>query len=256
MNRCRIVVLAALSALIALLAVAPGAGASFHLMKIREISGETGTSNVSFIELQMYGPGQNFVAGHNITIWDQDAFVSTMAQPVATLPLVGLNPPNGDNQRTILIGDTAVTGRDFTLELSPYFDVSTGGNVGAAGAACFDSIPVDCVSWGGAAFTGANNLPDKTTPFSGALTVGTLSLRRKITANCATALDAADDTNNAAVDFTNVAYGPTPNSATPVETLCPSAGTPGKKVRRRKCKKKPSKNSVVVAKKKKCKKKK
>lgn len=242
---------------VGLLAMAPGAFAVFHETKIREISGETGGSNVSFIELQMYSPGQNQVSGHNVTIWDADAFVLGV-NPVATLPLVGPNPAGADNQRTILIGDSAVAGRDFTLDLTPYFDVSTGANVAGAGAACFEAIPVDCVSWGGMAFTGAANLPDKTTPFSSVLTVGALSLQRKITAGCPTLLEASDDTDHAEVDFVNVPYSPTPNSTAPVETPCSTpitapATTTATTTTKKKCPK--GKKLVKVKGKKKCKRK-
>lgn len=246
-----------------LFGVASPAQADFHLMKIREVSGETAGSNLSYVELQMYEGGQNLVSGHNITIWDADALVLGMPVPVGTLPLSGANPPNSGTQRTILIGDTAVTGRDFTLDLTPYFDNTAGMNVTPAGAVCFEAIPVDCVSWGGGAFTGAANLPDGATPFGIALPVAT-ALKRNIGANRPNCLDPGDDTNNSAADFSNVTRDPTPNSTAPVETGCtpavtpptvPSAGTPGKKKRVRRCKKKPSKNSAFAAKKKRCKKK-
>src|SRR5215208_641479 len=86
--------------------------ADYHLTKIREIKGEGGASaDTSYIALQMYAPGQNLVSGHNVTIWDQDGLLLGTPQPIATLPLSGPNPPLADNQRTILIGDTAVAGR-------------------------------------------------------------------------------------------------------------------------------------------------
>jgi Ca2+-binding RTX toxin-like protein len=52
----------------------------------------------------MYAPGENLVSGHNITLWNANAVIAGMVQPVATIPLSGPNPPNGQNQRTILIG--------------------------------------------------------------------------------------------------------------------------------------------------------
>lgn len=248
-----------------LLASVPAAQGDFHLMKIREVSGETAGSNLSYIELQMYEAGQNLVSGHNIKIFDADAFqLGSPDGSIATIPLVGPNPPFSETQRTVLIGDAAVAGRDFTLDLTPFFDNTAGMNVTPAGAVCFEAIPVDCVSWGGGAFTGAANLPDGATPFGTALPVAT-ALKRNIGANRPNCLDAADDTNNSATDFANVARDPTPNGTAPVETGCtpavtpppavPSAGTPGKKKRVRRCKKKPSKNSASIAKKKPCKKK-
>ena len=53
--------------------VAPSAGASFHLMKIREIkpaSPPTSTSNDGYVELQMMAFGQNFVLGHTIDVYN------------------------------------------------------------------------------------------------------------------------------------------------------------------------------------------
>jgi hypothetical protein len=213
------------------LIMAPTAGADFHLMKIREIAGENMTNDESYIELQMYAPGQTALTGHEISFWDQDALVLGNPVPVVELPLgAALTTLNGGDQRTILIGDDGVTGRDFALDLSPYLDGDVGGNLTAAGAACFEAIPVDCVSWGGSDFTGASRLPDNTAPYDGALTslFGVSGLRRSIGGGaCPTTLDPGDDTNNADVDFTaGIGAGGTPNSATPTETPCVVQGTP------------------------------
>jgi Ca2+-binding RTX toxin-like protein len=205
--------------------LASAAGASFHLNKIREITGDTAGGDQSYLELQMYASGENFVAGHNITVWDADGLVLGMPVPVQTHTLTGPNPPNGANQSTILIGDTNVAGRDFTIpELSNYLDNTVGGNLMAAGAICYEGIPIDCVSWGGANFTGANNLPDHTTPNGSSMPTGLLALQRNIGANCATALDSADDIDNAAADFNLVGANPRPNTMTPTETLCTTPG--------------------------------
>lgn len=261
MKRRRVVatVVTAALGLVTTTALSSSASADFHLTKIREIAGETAASNISYIELQMYAPGQNLVSGHSITFWDQDGQVLGIPQPVQSLMLTGPNPPSGQNQRTILIGDVGVVGRDFTLDLTPFLDAGAGMSLVPAGAACFESIPVDCVSWG--TFTGAANLPDGTTPFGGALPLGAEALRRDISAGCSTLLEASDDTNNAGVDFTNVTPAPTPNSVTPAEVAC--AGpvttptiptTPSKPVAKRQCKRKGKKASAAA--KKKCKKKK
>ena len=217
------------TAVIAGLAMAFGASsasAEFHLMKIREVSGSTAGTNTAYIELQMYSEGQTQVAGHNITIWDNDAFIAGGASPIATLPLAGPNPPNGQNQRTILIGDTGVTGRNFTLELTPYME--TGSSLIAAGAVCFDSIPVDCFSWGGAAFTGSSTgrLPDRSAPYGNPLPT-TFALRRDIGRGCATLLEAGDDTNDNQADFDTAQEDPTPNSRQPTEQTCQKPGVAG-----------------------------
>jgi hypothetical protein len=208
--------------------LASTASASFHLNKIREITGDTAGGEQSYIELQMYASGENFVAGHNITVWDADAQVLGNAVPIATHTLTGANPPNGANQSTILIGDTGVTNADFTIpELSSYLDNTVGGNLTAAGAICYEGIPVDCVSWGGSTFTGANNLPDHTTPNGSTMPTGLLALQRNISGGtCATSLDAADDTDDAAADFSLVGAMPRPNSVPPSEAPCLAPGTP------------------------------
>jgi hypothetical protein len=226
MNRRRGNGLLVLGACLALCVFAAPAQASFHLNKIREIGGSTAGSNSAYIELQMYATGENLVSGHNITLWDQDALILGSPTPVATLPLTGPNPPNGQNQRTILIGDIGVPNRDFTLDFTPYLETDPmATTLLPAGAACYEGIPVDCVSWG--AFTGANNLPDKSTPFGNPLPT-TFAIKRKITAGCATALEASDDTNNNANDFApQTPRDPTPNSATPVDKPCGAGGGSG-----------------------------
>jgi hypothetical protein len=214
-------------ALIAAVAVASSASAQ-ELNKIRQIKGEGGASqDTSYIELQMYAPGQNLVSGHHITLWDQDALILGNPVPVMDFTLAGPNPPFGDNQRTVLIGDTAVTGRDFTLDFSSFLSQLLTGGPGnpplwQAGAACFDTV--DCVSWG--AFTGANNLPDKTAPNGGVLP-STFSLQRTIAPGCPTLLEATDDTNNAQTDFLPGPFEGRPNSVTPPETPCAGAQGPG-----------------------------
>jgi hypothetical protein len=247
----RLAVTAAAAAVTAAV-LAPSASADFHFMKIKEITGDTAGGNASYIELQMYDSGQTNLAGHNLTFWDVDGQVLGVPQPVATVPLVGPPAPNGQNQRSILIGDTATPNRDYTVELSPFLEAGAG-TLQLDGAVCFEAIPVDCVSWG-AGFTGANNLPDKTTPVGTSLSTGLLAFERTITGGtCPTALDPADDTNNAANDFPQVASSPRPNSAVPTETPCVT--TPAKK-KAKKCKKKKKKGKGKAAAKKKCKKKK
>jgi hypothetical protein len=197
------------------------ASASFHLNKIREISGSS--TDQAYIELQMYAPGQNLVNGHNLTFWDADGLVLGMPTPVQTIALGGPNPPNGQNQRTILIGDSGLAGRDFTVDLTPFFDQTQGANLVFAGAVCFEANPVDCVSWG--AFTGAANLPDHATPYGNPLPV-TFALKRSISRGCATLLDAGDDTNNSQADFAPVQRAPRPNATAPSEKECGGGTTP------------------------------
>jgi hypothetical protein len=221
MGRTRTRTCLALVACVACGLVAAPAQATFHLTKIREVAGSS--SDQAYIELQMYQPGQNLLSGHNLTFWDADAQVLGMPVPVQTIPLSGPNPPNGETQRTTLIGDSGVVGRDFTVDLNPFFDQTQGGNLVFGGAVCFEAVPVDCVSWG--AFTGTANLPDHSTPYGQPLPV-TSALNRSISRGCATLLEASDDTNNNAADFVAAPRAPRSNSVTPTEKSCGGAGNP------------------------------
>ena len=187
------------------LVFAPGASGSFHLMSIREVSlGQVGPDS-AFIELQMYAPGQNFVNGHPVTLYTATGGL------LATFTL-NANVPNGETQRTILIGDTGAAGNpDFVYDqlgdaINPY---------GAGGAACFDSL--DCVSWG--SFTGNAMLPSSAgTP---AAAIGaSQSLHRSIARGCETLLEANDDTDDSAADFIIAAAEPRNNSSPIIEKQC------------------------------------
>src|SRR5262249_14695635 len=137
--------------------------------------------------------------------------------------------PNNSNQATAVIADTGFGAQfpgvtpDFTdssLDLSP-----------AGGAICWPITeePVDCVSWG--AVTGNASLPSSAgSPFQGSGTAGAIgngrAIIRSISANCPTALDEADDTNNSAADFSEVAPHPRPNAAPITEMLCAQPNGP------------------------------
>jgi hypothetical protein len=225
MSRLRGKGLLALAMCVACGLFAAPAEASFHLMKIREISGSgLGATNDAYVVLQMTSPGQNLVGGHILTVYDEDATTG----PSYTFTIPG-NVQLADNQRTILIGDTNVAGRDFTWD-----QLSTAigaGNFGGAGALCFpDASPPDCVSWG-TAFTGAPFIPDHATSFQAALPV-TSALRRSISPGCPTLLEATDDTNNSATDFAVVPREPRGNAAAPVEKECDNVA-PQTKIKKR-----------------------
>ncbi|MGZ5313522.1 MAG: hypothetical protein ACXWEA_04885 [Solirubrobacterales bacterium] len=238
----------------------PAAHASFHLVKISEIGVEAGLDG-GYLELQMYAPGQNLMSGHHVTIWDDDGLAPPMALPgpIAELTLSVGNPENAESQRTVLIGDVGVAGRDYTLDFTPYWNPMVTNNVIDAGAVCFEAI--DCISWGGDEFTGEAHIPDGTAPLSGSVAgLGLTAHHRTLARGCATAMDIADDTNDAAADFSSRTPSPRPNSAAPTETLC--GGQQGEKpplAGKKKCKKpkkKAEKGDAAAAKKKKCKKKK
>jgi hypothetical protein len=156
-------------------------------------------------------------------------------------------PPNAlpasVSQRTVLLGWDDNPNADF--------GVSAGLNPPpAGGGACFyqslsPAIPIDCVSWGN--FSGP--LPSVGSP-APALSVSQ-SLTRTEARGCSTLLDAPDDTDNSAADFSLATPSPRNNLQTPSEHACPPA-PPVKK----KCKKKKKHSRSAVAAKKKCKKKK
>jgi hypothetical protein len=206
--------LAGLAALTTLGLVAPGASASFHLMSIREIATDPAGANSSYIELQMYSAGQNFVNTHKVNFY-------TASGGVLASFTLNKDVANGDNQRTILIGDTATAG-------TPDFVYDQLGDAlltfGPGGAACWDTL--DCVSWGTFNNTSGTPLPSPTGPNAPAIPLGS-SLERSIAPGCATLLEAGDDTNNSATDFAVATPSPRNNSVTPTETACGGGGGGG-----------------------------
>jgi hypothetical protein len=228
-------------ALVGLAGMASSAGATFHLIKVREVSpGTVAQPESDYVELQAYSVFQNQVQFGQLRVYNANgttASTFTPAGPVA----------NNEDQRTLLIADSAfdtvfpgVTpdSTDSALNLSP-----------AAGAVCWpvNSTPIDCVSWG--AFTGNASLPSSAgTPLAGSGTSGAIgdgkAIKRSIAPGCPTFLEDTDDTNNSAGDFSEATPNPRPNSAAVVETSCgpgpggaPPSPAPASK-KKRKCKKK------------------
>jgi len=214
------IVLVALAA--ALLAV-PSAQATFHEMSIREVY-PGGADDASYVELQMWAPGQNFVKGHHLVAYDSTGNVTdNFAFPS--------NVANGANQSTVLLADTsypvvfdekpAPDASDASLNLSP-----------AGGAVCWvEGSPPDCVAWG--AFTGP--LPAHAPPLEvgnpaspGGVQPGR-ALRRSIAKGCATLLDPppTDDSDDSAADFSEVEPSPRDNAVAPVEHPCQSGNGGG-----------------------------
>jgi Ca2+-binding RTX toxin-like protein len=200
-------------AALASLSFAGSASADYHLVQVREVFlGASG--NDSFIELQMYGAGQTQMAGHKVRFFGADGSLQG-----ESLPFPG-NVANGQNQRTILIGDTAVEGRDFTYEM--FYETNSFLNPG--GAACFTGNN-DCVSWGNFVDSSVDFTGNAGTPvLPGGISAGS-SITRKLTKGCKTALDAKDDTNNSASDFAQTnTPSPRGNATVPTERLCVPCG--------------------------------
>jgi hypothetical protein len=192
----------------------PAASASYHLMSVREVATNPAGADSAYIELQMYASGQNFVGGHSVSFYTGTGTLLTKLD----IPAAG-DVPNGQNQRTVLIGDTAAPG---TPDISYPVLGDAVQTYGTGGAACWDTI--DCVSWGN--FTGNASLPSSAGTPAAAIPDGQ-ALRRSIAPGCATLLESGDDTNNSSADFALTAPGPRNNSVTPTEEACGGGGGGG-----------------------------
>ncbi len=244
MRRSRIAALTAGLALLASGALSASAGAAFHLMKVSEV--HEGVGDVGdFVELQMYEAGQNFVGGHYVRTYDGGGNeFSTFVLPS--------NVANGQSQRTVLIAnDATVAGADFNAAGALKI-------VNANGGFCFlegplNTTAIDCVAWGAQMGTQPWGTP---LALPGGTIPNNTSIVRTQASGCATALDAADDTNNSNADFALGASTPRPNATAPTEILCATKQTKKKKCKKKKKKKGSGKYGYAAAKKKKCKKKK
>jgi hypothetical protein len=191
-------------------------------MKVREVKPDGVIPNTAFIELQMFAAGQTQVATHEIVVYGVAGNVGY------TFPF-NMNVSNGENQRTILLGDTGVFG-GVTPDFS---DPNLGINIPVAGGAvCFpDATPPDCVVWG--AFTTPMNFPDPAAaanPIPGPILEGS-SITRSIARGCPTLLEAADDTGGSAADFSQTLPTPRSNSTAPTEAACPTPPPPPQPIR-------------------------
>src|SRR5436305_4413694 len=136
-----------------LLAASP-AQATFHLIKIREVSVGVSGPNRSdaYVELQSYSAGQSLLSGHTLTIYH-----ATATTPPPTPCTFDSNMANSQNQATALAGG-------FSAPVTPDLLCRDVNDIDpSAGAACWatDQIaPVDCVSWG--TFSGSLGSPPRT----------------------------------------------------------------------------------------------
>jgi hypothetical protein len=201
-------------ALVAVALAAPPAAATFHEISIREVyPGSVAQPDSEYVELQMWSPGQHLVGGHSITTYD------------ATGALAGTTTFSGDvaagaNQSTILAVTPAAAaefGAGVDVAMAPGQLSPTGG------AVCWESI--DCLSWGN--FSGPLSSPTGAPAVPAGIPNG-MALRRTISPGCATQLEAADDRDNSAADFSAVFPSPRSNSVAPSERACgPSGGQVG-----------------------------
>ncbi|HEX6116084.1 MAG TPA: hypothetical protein VFY99_03220 [Solirubrobacterales bacterium] len=188
--------------------LAASAQASYHLIKVSEVfPGTAAAPDKAFIELQMHAAGQNQVAGRTVRAYNGAGAIT------ATVPMSAA-VPNGENQRTILLGDIDVINRDFPANVGTLI-------VPAGGAVCFlDAIPPDCVAWGNFSAPGA--LPGAVgTPVLPGGIPNESSITRSIVPGCPTLLEAIDDTDDSSADFTVTATeSPRSNATAPTETPC------------------------------------
>ena len=143
MSASRKFVLAFVLTLAGLAGAATSASATFHFMKIREVSAGTGAPDSSYLEVQMYAPFQNFLSnGAALLTCNSNCSTTHMFSPFA-------NVANGNSQDTVVFGDSglASASKDFNVDLNL-------NSISAAGAVCYLGEPGyrDCVAWG--TFTG------------------------------------------------------------------------------------------------------
>jgi hypothetical protein len=244
-------------ALLGFAGVASSASATFHLVKIREVSSGTGTADSSYVETQNYFDFQNFLSGGAMLVRCNATCSSPTTFPSFT------DVANGHSQDTVLFADSGIAAgsKDFNVDLN--LDA-----IQAGGAVCYLSEPGfnDCVSWGN--FSANSTLMTNYGTTAGtpgpALSSG-MALRRSIAPGCPTLLEASDDTNNSATDFSLTTPNPRKNSVAPTEMPCaPSGGggtpqpvptsTPTSNTKKKKKCKKHKHRSAQTSKKKQCKK--
>jgi hypothetical protein len=215
-SRCAPFALLLLTTAFALLLAAP-AQATFHLIKVREVY--PGSSNDSYVELQMFAAGQSLLSGHALKLYDSSGTLvhsSTFSSSV----------PNSANQQTILVGDSGV---EAAFGVKPDLIDSELSVPAAGGAVCWNAggIPADCVAWG--SFNGAAALQAATgtsagSPASPAGITPGKAIRRTIEPGCPTLLEESDDSDDSATDFSEVTPAPRNDFSPIAEHTC--AGAP------------------------------
>jgi hypothetical protein len=200
---------------IAAMSVAQPAQATFHEVLISELyPGSVAAPQSSFLELEMYSAGQNFVGNHSVTVYNAGG------TPVGTFVFPADLPGTGVDQQTMLVGDSGV---DEAFGVTPDL-VDSGFNIPAGGgAACWDGL--DCVSWGN--FSG-QTAPSSGVPVDAAGIPDGKAIERRITGGaCSERLEPADDTNDSDSDFFDAVPSPQSYATVPAPTTCtPPSPTP------------------------------
>lgn len=193
---------------VAVMSMAQPAQATFHEVLISELyPGSAAAPQSSFLELEMYNAGQNFVNNHSVTVYDAGG------TPVGTFVFPADLPGTGVDQQTMLVGDSGV---DEAFGVTPDL-VDSGFNIPAGGgAACWDGL--DCVSWGN--FSG-QTAPSSGVPVDAAGIPDGKAIERRISGGaCSERLEPADDTNDSVSDFFNGTPSPVSYATVPPSVGC------------------------------------
>jgi hypothetical protein len=196
-----------------LLLFAAPASATFHLMKVREVYP---AGSASYVELQLLAAGENLVGGHHLVSYNANG---TIADDF-TLPsdVSAASPSNA----TVLITGPGYAAAFPSGPSTDEFDANL--NLPASGGAvCWvEGSPPDCVAWGN--FTGP--FPEHSPPLvagspasPSGVTAGK-ALLRSIAPGCATLLEADDDTDVSAADFSEEDPKPRHNASPVTEKAC------------------------------------
>jgi hypothetical protein len=197
------------------MAFAAPAQATFHEMSIREVY-PGGPNNASYVELQMWEAGQNFVGTHHLVAYNADGSVND------NFAFAG-NVASGADQSTILVADSeysvVLDERPLPDETDPGLNLSPAG-----GAVCWvEGSPPDCVAWGDFEGPLPAHIPALKVglPASPGGVTAAKALQRSIAKGCATLLDPTfDDSDDSATDFSEVEPSPRDNATAPSEAQC------------------------------------
>jgi hypothetical protein len=186
------------------------AAATFHEMWIREIyPGSAAQKNSEYVELQMWSAGQHLVEGHSIS------FYGLGGDPLGS-ETFSSKVASGANQSTVLAATSEAAGE---FGVGPDLTIVAGKLDPAGGAVCWAGL--DCVAWGG--FSGSLPSPAGAPAAPGGIPDG-MALRRTIAPGCPSLLEATDDRDNSALDFSAVFPAPRPNAIPPSERACSASG--------------------------------
>jgi hypothetical protein len=199
------------------------APAAHHLVRIRQVyPGSAATPNAEFVALQLTGAGENqftFSGGSSVRLYDAAGAQTNVATFTS-------NPPNGENQRIVLVATATAAATFAGVPPELQFASDTDSLSDAGGAACFTSVffaGVDCVGWGTLSF---GSPPSPVGTVEPAIPADQI-LERSIAAGCSTLFETADDTNDSAADFAPSAGFTLRNNTSPISEMpCSSGGSP------------------------------